>query len=93
MRSYRYNYKHHCATDCLHSHIAGWHTHHIYPMQSVDDHQWRGDSFYKMKNYEWWIAIHRWDWRFTNKTDERDFVFSNMEYTKWRKGHQYYTME
>ena len=89
MRSNRYKYRRHCATDCLYAHKAGWHTWYIYPMQKVDDHQWRGDMFYKMKHYEQWHNVHRWDWRFTNNFDRENFTFSNMEYTKWRIGIKY----
>ena len=89
MRGYRYKFQRHCATDCLHFHKAGWHTGYYYYMQSKDDHQWRGDMPYKMRNYYWWTTVHRWDWRFTDNIDKEDFVFSNMKYTKWRKGPVY----
>ena len=90
MRSYRYKYRRHCATDCLHAHDrAGWHVYTCYCMQKVSDHQWRGDMIYKLKNYHWWTTVHRWDWRFTNDVDRADFVISNMEYTKWRIGPKY----
>ena len=90
LRSQRYKYVRHCATDCLIAHVkAGWNIWTYYPMQSVDNHQFRGDQFYKIKNYEWWTTVHRWDWRFTNSFDKENYVFSNMEYTKWRKGRQY----
>lgn len=89
MRSQRYKYVRHCASDCLNTHIAGWHISYIYPMQRKSDHKYRGEQFYKMKNYDWWTTVNRWDWRFTDKTSKEDFVFSNMEYTKWRKGHIY----
>ena len=87
MRSQRYKYVRHCATDCLHAHKAGWHVWSCYPMQKIDDHQWHGDMLYKIKHYYWWTTIHRWDWRFTN--NKQNFTISNMEYTKWRKGPKY----
>ncbi len=89
MRSQRYKYVRHCATACLHAHRAGWHVYTYYCMQTVGDHQWRGDMIYKLKNYYWWTKVHRWDWRFTNDTDRADFIISNMEYTKRRIGRKY----
>ena len=83
MRSQRYKYVRHCATDCLHAHEkGGWHVYTFYCMQRVSHHQWRGDMIYKIKNYHWWTTIHRWDLRLTNDIDRVDF--SNMKYTKWR---------
>lgn len=80
MRSYRY--KRHRAHDGITAHCigkehywGGW-----YPIRSPE----MRNEYYKVKHYHWWTTVHRWDWRFINSYDKENFVFSNMEYTKWR---------
>lgn len=81
MRSYRY--KRHRAHDGITAHCIG------------KEHYWGGwypicfpemrNEYYKAKHYQWWTTVHRWGWRFTNSYDKDNYIFSNREYTKWRK--------
>lgn len=81
VRSYRHKSSRSCATDCLYIHIAGWKIYYMYDMQSKKDHKY-DEQFYKIRNYRWWEKVHRIDWRLKNDG-------YNIEYFKWRIGHQY----
>lgn len=88
MRSQRYKYKRHCASDSLLVHKVGWHIHAgYYPMPSKDG--LTSMEVYRCKNQRWWNIVNRWDWRFVTKYDKNNYVFSNMEYTKKRTCDEY----
>lgn len=89
MRSQRHKYMRHCASDSLVAHDkagfhvqAGW-----YPMKSKDG--LTSMEIYQWRNQRWWHTVNRWDWRFTNQYDKDNYIFSNMEYIKWRKCNEY----
>lgn len=91
MRSQRYKYVRHCASDSVVSHSkAGFHMHGgWHPMLTRNGFHLKPMEIYRWRNQRWWHTVHRWDWRFVTKYDKDNYVFSNMEYKKWRRGHQY----
>lgn len=85
MRSYRY--KRRRAQDPIVTHDighqrmwGGW-----YPLRLPNTRR----VYYKTKHYEWWSTVHRWGYRFVSQYDKENYVFSNMEYTKWRRARPY----
>lgn len=84
MRSRRY--KKHNAASSLTFHVkAGWHIMPEYPLKGPYLHL----EYYQIKNHEWWHTVHRWDWKFVNDFDRKNFIFSNMELRKNRCGKKY----
>lgn len=91
MRSQRYKYKRHCASDSVVSHSkAGFHIHGgWYPMLTRNGFCLKPMEIYKWRNQRWWYTVNRWDWRFVTKYDKDNYTFSNMEYTKKRTCDEY----
>lgn len=87
MRSRRY--KRHRAADGISAHVTGWHIYGSwYPMNVFDG----GDFFYHIKHMEWWESINRYVYKFVTDYDAKNYIFSNMELCKHRKGKGEYPM-
>lgn len=83
MRSQRYKYVRHCASDCLIAHTrAGYHTYGgSYSMLTRGKCYLKPMEIYRWRNQRWWWTVHRWDWRFISS----DII----GYTKWRCADKY----
>jgi hypothetical protein len=83
MRSWRYKQRR--AHDAVTAHNYGWNIYGgSYAMQQ--NHM---DLFYQIKHYDWWSSVHRWMYRFVTDYDAKNYVYSNMELCKIRRGYRY----